>query len=157
VVLDGDDEDNLRVVKKVAKDGRYFVPFFVHMPDVEFANFTRDELIAVAVELAQAKSVVPPPIEEIKMAVVSTSSGKAFLHQLNSFGLGVVRKGDDWGTALMRHAVKGERLPQGHKGAGTVRPLIEVARLLVRARQSGYLRSVENFLVDSETGELRPK
>jgi hypothetical protein len=155
VVLDGDDEDNLRAVKKAAKDGIFFGRFFVQMPDVEFANFTLDELIAVAAELAQAKSVVPPSIDEIKSAVVSTV--KAFLHQLDTVGLSVVRKGDDWGTGLMRHAVKSETLPQGHKRVGTVGPLIEVARLLVQGRQSGYLRSVEKFMVDSETGELRPK
>ena len=50
-----------------------------------------------------------------------------------------------------------QKLPQDHKKVDETRPVIEVARLLVRACDAGYLRSLEAFTVAPDTGELRKK
>jgi hypothetical protein len=54
----------------------------------------------------------------------------------------------------MKHALNNEQLPPGHKNEGKVRPVIEIARMVVRGRQSGYLRSAENSRTDPATGEV---
>jgi hypothetical protein len=156
VVLDGDDQDNIRAVKKAATDDACFAPFFILDPDVEFANFSMAELVEVAIDLAHRESNVKVEADEIMSAVASSSSGKEFLRQLSGTTAACVRKGEHWGVALMRHAVGAELLPAGHARAGSVRPLVEVARLLIRALDSGYVRSVEASVVDPETGDLRP-
>ena len=57
----------------------------------------------------------------------------------------------------MNHALNHPVLPQDHANAGKTRPVIEIARLLVHARDSGYLRSLEKYKVDPDTGEFREK
>ena len=157
VVLDGDDEDNIRVVRKAAIDGAVFAPFCIFDPDVEFANFTIDELVAVAIDLARRRLDVIPPAKEILLAVGSSSSGREFFKRLGCTALAGLGKNEEWGAALMRHALQAELLPSGHPRAGAVRPLIDAARLLMRARGSGYVRSVEKATVDPQTGEVRGK
>ena len=47
VSLDGDVQDNVRLVKKAAKDDKMFGRFFISVPDFEIHNFSIEELAEV--------------------------------------------------------------------------------------------------------------
>jgi hypothetical protein len=72
-------------------------------------------------------------------------------------GLQEIGKSEAWGVALMDYALGHPNLPQDHDKAWKTRPIIEIARLLVNARDVGYLQSLETYKVDPDTGELRKK
>jgi len=156
-VLDGDDVDNRRAVSTAVARETVFAPFFVFEPDVEFANFSVSELVTVAIALAREDGEHVVQAETILPLVTSVVTGKELFQRLQNTPLSNVAKGERWGAALMRFAATSETLPPDHPKAGEVRPLVDVARLLVRARNAGYGRSVDGSFVDSQTGEVRPK
>jgi hypothetical protein len=90
-------------------------------------------------------------------ATAHAKSGKAFLAALKRSGLANIDKSEAWGVTLMGRALKTPHLPHGHVRSGLIRPIVEVARLLLQARDSGYVRSVEKLIVDPNSGELRDK
>lgn len=156
VMLDQDRGDYIRALKKAATDGTFFGRFFISSPDFEFANFTVSELVDVLLDAIRDLSQVPSR-NEIRPLVASTKSAKQFFDALKQYGFQEIEKGEAWGVALMNYALQHHELPQDRKKAGKTRPVIEVARLLVNARDAGYLRSLEAFRVDPDTGELREK
>lgn len=157
VVLDRDRDDYIRALKKAATDGTFFGRFFISSPDFEFANFTVSELMDVLLDLARRDRDQVPARGEIMPLVARAKSGKQFFDALKQNGLQEIGKNQAWGVALMNCALQHQELPQDHEKAGETRPVIEVARLLVNARDAGYLRSLEAYKVDPDTGELREK
>jgi len=89
--------------------------------------------------------------------VASATSGRSFMALLRDSPLRDVDKGEQWGKELMRRALSTETLPRGHKRAGVLRPVVDAARRLMMAREAGYLRSLDGYVLDPETGDLRPK
>jgi hypothetical protein len=157
VVLDGDRTDVIRALKKAAADGAFFGRFFISSPDFEFANFSLSELVNVLLELTAADHDPPPTRDQISQLVDGAASNKALFDALKQSELRSVSKSERWGAALMKHALQHRNLPSDHNRAGATRPIIEVAQLLIRARDAGYLRSLEGYEVDPETGELQKK
>ena len=157
VVLDQDREDHVRALKKAAKVDTFFGRFFISSPDFEFANFTVSELVDVLTDLAEQGNVLIPARARIMQLVASARSGKEFFDLLKKNGLQEICKSETWGVALMNYALQRTELPQDHKRSGETRPVIEVARLLVIAREAGYLRSLDKYRVDPETGKLLEK
>lgn len=157
VLLDGDNYDNVRAVKKAARNGDFFGRFFIAVPDFELANFTIDELIHVTLKLAGSKSDVLPMREEIWAAVSAAKSGKEFVNAVRRAGVGNIEKGADWGEILMSHALSDRHLPPGHRSAGKSRPIVDAAVFIDRARDTQYAISYEAYVVDPETGELRDR
>lgn len=156
VLLDCDREDNVRALKKAAKDGTFFGRFFIASPDFELANFTIDELVDVVITLNNKSNEILKR-DDIKLLTNNAKSGKEFFSALGNANIYDLNKSMDWGIALMAYALKHPNLPQGHRNAGSIRPMIEAARLIVNARRSGYLRSLQRYNVDPETGELCEK
>lgn len=157
VLLDGDNADNVRALKKAAKDGAFFGRFFIFSPDIELGNFSVDELVDVLLTLATRDQEKSPSRNEFLSQVSAAKSGKEFFAALTNTGLHNIDKSMDWGIALMSYAIPHPEFPQSHRLAGKMRPVIDAARLVVNARHAGYVRSLERFKVDSETGELREK
>jgi len=157
VMVDADNADNVRLLKKAVRDGHFFGRYFVATPDFELANFTVDELVDVALGLAARDNGALPARDDILSHVRLAKSGKEFFAGLNAAGLDGVDKSDAWGEALMAHAVKHQELPKEHKQADKTRPVIEAAHFVINARRSGYSQSVERYTVDPETGELQQR
>jgi len=156
VLLDNDRADNVRAIKKAARDGIFFGRFFISDPDFEFANFTLDEMLDAASEIARRRmTALDTALVNAEIGHVRTA--RAFFAALAKNGLSSVGKSEAWGVALMERALKCPAFPLGHARAGATRPIVEVARLLLRARDSGYMRSIEKLVVDEESGELREK
>lgn len=159
VVLDRDRTDNIRALKKAAVEARFFGVFFICEPDVEFENFTLDELIEASIEAAThgGSDASIPPRNEIAAAVKSAASGKQFEAGLKKIGFGWACKNEAWGATLMQRALTEPTLPADHVRGGRKRQLVEAANYVIRATQSGYLRSVAKLRVNPETGKLELK
>ena len=89
--------------------------------------------------------------------VEKRGKGLSFATSLKNELLQRVGKSETWGEALMKYALQHPEFPWGHKKSGEIRPAIEVARLLINARNAGYVRSIEKYKVDPATGELFKK
>jgi len=157
VLLDKDQHDNIRALKNAAKGETFFGRFFISSPDFEFANFTVSELLEILLDIQGRESDQVPVVDTIMPLVARAKSGKEFFDIVKQNGLQETGKSEAWGVALMNYALQHHKFPQDHEKAGETRPVIEVARLLVRARNAGYLRSLETRRVDPDTGELRKK
>lgn len=153
VMLDADNDDNVRGIRKAAKDEAFFGRFFVASPDFEFGNFTLDELVDVAIGMEGPEKEMPTKNDVIsRMQDVAT--GKDFFRGLKDLGLDEVCKGEEWGAALMEYAIQHQEFPPGHSRAGEVRPLFDAARVADYCQRAGYKRSLDNYIVDPETGDL---
>jgi len=158
IALDGDRSENVRVVRKAAEDDRMFGPFFFASPDFEFENFALPELVTVAIELVQQEGGTDLPNEEgLLKRVAGVASGKQFFAALKDTPCAGIEKGSRWGEALMKYALNHEQLPCGHKKSSEVRQVVKIAHMLLRARQSGYMRSVNSLRIDPQTGEIVPR
>ncbi len=155
ILLDGDSSDNVRALKKAARDERFFGRFFVSSPDFEFANFAIDELFDVAIKFAGEQGYEIGDRDGFWAQIRKAKSGKEFVAIFKEFCSGEIDKGESWGEALMSHAVQHPDFPEGHERQGATRPIIEAARLILTARNAGYMRSIDQYQVDSETGELQ--
>jgi len=150
VVLDQDREDHIRALNKAKDNEIFFGESFISSPDFEFANFTVDEMIDVLLDLEERENIEIPSRDQIAPLVEQAQSGKQFFESLKKKGLfQKVGKSEAWGEALMKYALQHQEFPKEHKNAGNLRPLIEVARLLMKARVAGYVRSVTAYKKNS--------
>lgn len=157
VLIDADRVDSVRALKRAASDGRFFGRFFLSDPDFEFANFSKRELLEAAFSLEFQSGAEVPDRVAAEGETSHSRSGAEFVAGLKRAGFSSVQKSEVWGAVLMKSALANPALPTDHPGAGGTRPIVQAAKLLQIARSSGYLRSVENSVVDPETGQLRKK
>lgn len=158
VVLDADRSDVVRMVRRAASDDRFHGTFTLFDPDIEFGNFTPAELLEVALELVAPNSQARAQQHTILLpAVEATRSGKEFFQRLHLAGVTEVRKGEQWGAALMSFAVKHPKFPPEHPSAGKARPLIDIARTILRAQDAGFLRSKASERLNPETGKIEAR
>ena len=57
----------------------------------------------------------------------------------------------------MKFAIQHPQRIAPARGSLEDRPLIEVASLMMRTRDAGYLRSLNDLALDPDTGKLNPK
>jgi hypothetical protein len=157
VMLDDDVGDNVRVLKRAAERGTFFGRFFLNSPDLEFANFSLAELVEVLLRMASRGQKPLPDRVIIAELVKGTRSNKEFFRALRGSPLEQFGKSVAWGEELMRFALEKPHFGSDHVKAGTQRPLVDAAKLLVIARHAGYQRSVASLKVDVNTGQLVPR
>jgi hypothetical protein len=161
IVLDGDRSDFVRAVRRAAADRKFFGRFWISSPDFEFANFTLDELTEIVARLQRGKAEVMTyerqTIEpSLRQVLFGCTSADKFFDALKKHGVSGVGKGETWGRALMAYAIEHPHFAEGHIQAGVERPIIDMAKLLVRAQGAGFLGSMEQSVVDPDTGRLTP-
>lgn len=158
VILDNDRADVVRLLKKAAADRAFFGAYFLFDPDIEFGNFNIAELLEVALGIAQRSDPATQDQASTKATLLSkvsnARSGKEFFRLLADAGVEDAAKGEKWGEALMSFATKHQTFPIGHPRGGEERPLVEAARLLIRAEDAGFLRSMAYEELDAETGRV---
>jgi hypothetical protein len=71
---------------------------------------------------------------------------------LTTHGVTNVRKSEKWGKELMMHAITQPVFPDDDPRAGTVRPIVEAARLIIKVQDIGFLRSTSQERVDPISG-----
>lgn len=157
VMLDDDVGDNVRVLKQAVARDIFFGTYFLNPPDIEFANFSLGELVEVVLRMISGRQEPLPDKTRVAELVSEARSGEEFFRALREVGLERLGKGTAWGEALMRFALEKPDFDSSHAKAGMQRPLVEAAKLLVRARRAGYQRSVADLKVDVSTGQLVPR
>jgi hypothetical protein len=153
VVLDGDRKDNIKVVKAAAKSGDFFGRFFVASPDIEFENFRLDELVEIASSILARRNNLQFDKQKIEATVAGATTGKEFFKLLAGANIKELEKSTEWGIAMMDFALKNPRHPR-IVDKDAVRQIVEIAKLLLIGRQSGYQRSFDKYRVDANTGQL---
>jgi len=158
IVVDRDREDVVRAVKKAASEKRIHGRFYLSSPDFELANFNIEELLRIAIATALAcnfddEEVSNRLVKELPI-VSKAKSAKEFMRLLPSELKDGVTKGETWGEALMKYAIAHPKFPAGDSRAGKEREIFDAARVLVRAQDVGYLRSVDMEELDPETGKM---
>jgi hypothetical protein len=153
VMIDGDRLDEVRVLRTAAQKEEFFGAFFLAEPDLEFGNFSGEELIEVAITHGTASQGLTIDEPKWRVAASGAKSGKELESAWKQCGLGSL-KGESWGVALMNFALNHREFPDRHPKSGKLRSLVEAASMLAQARGAGYQRSKNAFKVDWNTGRL---
>jgi hypothetical protein len=160
VVLDGDREEYLRILRKAAEDGRFHGRFFICTPDIECGNFLASELIQTAIQQCEKNSpdLLDLYVAETEMLALASTvrSNNDLISLAKKHGITNLRKSESWGKALMKLAIANPFFPAGDARAGKQRPIVEAAELLIRMQDIGFFRSIAAERVDSETGKIVP-
>ncbi len=160
ILLDADRDDFVRMLRKAAGDEKFHGAFQVSTPDFELANFSIAELLDIALTISastlddsQLRRYTP---DDLLPELIGATSGSDFFKRLHSGGrLKEVYKGEDWGAELMAYAIANKAFPAGHLRAGQERPVVEFARILIRAQRAGFRTSLEYEKVNADTGFLQ--
>lgn len=156
VVLDGDTSTNLRVVRTAAQRDEMFGPFFIFIPDFEFANFTVDELTDVLWGWAQ-EFETPRAIREqlhARLGQRAPQSGREFFAAAHAVPeLAGFDKGEDWGRHLSEFAARHLH----RRETDEERTMVSVVAFAARARIASYTLSLREFRTDPGTGNVIPR
>ena len=161
VVLDGDREEYLRILRKAAEDGRFHGRFFICDPDIECGNFSANELIETAIQECKKNGPDVANLHAAETEMLALASTVHSNHDLisltKSHGITSLRKSESWGKALMKFAIANPIFPAGDARAGKQRPIVEAAELLIRMQDIGFFRSIAAERVDPQTGKAVPQ
>jgi hypothetical protein len=161
VALDADREDVSRMLRRAAANEEFHGAFRLFEPDFELANFSVSELLLVALQMSSMMRDKDLDVTQahfrILPAVASARSGKQFFRLFyDATGMTEVDKGEDWGAALIEHALSHRQLPAEHPQTGE-RPVIEFVRMLLRAQEAGFSSSLTRERVDPVSGDVKAR
>jgi hypothetical protein len=153
ISLDGDRDDNIRVVRAAAEADEVSGGFFVCEPDFEFANFTLDELKEVILELAQGQGLTAVTRHALDAVIAGTENSRELISRCNSAFPGFqFAKGSEWGERLGRYAWTSQI-----GGDQRERPVVEQVKQALRADHVDFRATRQQFRVDPTTGRLIPR
>jgi hypothetical protein len=147
VFLDGDVEHNIRAVKKAAEEDIICGRFFISNPDFEFENFSYEDLVEVAISVAEEANLTPPDRGEMQNKKGGIETANQFFKALYDVAPEISRyckKSEVWGEALMKFANESDKKT----------PCTEAVRQVLLANRAKYSISREKYRIDPETGEL---
>ncbi|MYM26240.1 hypothetical protein GTP46_26780 [Duganella sp. FT135W] len=163
VVIDGDREEYIRILRQAAENERFHGRFFICDPDIECGNFSAPELIEIAIQEYQKNALVGADLTSTKTAMLALAStvhnNNDLIALAKNHGITNVRKSESWGKALMELAIANPVFPVDDPRAGHQRPIIEAAELLIRMQGIGFFRSIAVERIDSRSGktvQLKP-
>lgn len=161
VVLDGDREEYLRMLRKAADEGRFHGRFFISQPDIECGNFSASELIETAIQEYQKNNAGMVDVTMTRPALLAQASkirnNEELFALLKEQGLTHLRKSESWGKALMELTITQPTFPEGDERAGQKRSIVEAAELLIRMQDIGFFRSLAAERFDSRSGRIVPR
>ncbi len=153
VYLDGDVENNRRVLLRAVERREMFGMFFISKPDFEFANFNADELARILWEMALEKGALPEKKDYFLKLTSAAQNGKQLFDNANK-ALTDLRldKGKTWGERMLNFAKENSYL--NRDGVRKTRPIIEAILSARDAVECGYYLSREDGRVDANTGRI---
>lgn len=106
VVLDGDVNDNKRILDKAIKNNEICGGFAINNPDFEIENF-RNDLCQIIYEMQEKEEIC---LEEIKNATNGFTTAEEFFNKLKKFNPKFYSygKGQEWGVQLMKFALNNQ-------------------------------------------------
>lgn len=153
VSLDGDVDNNLRVLLRAVERREMFGMFFISKPDFEFGNFNSDELAGILWEMALEKGT---PLEEKENFLKLTSAAKNAKQLFDNAGKALptlrLDKGKAWGQRLLNFAKENHYLQRD--GQQRTRPIIDAIMSAHHAVGCDYSLSKEGGRVDKDTGRI---
>ena len=157
IILDADREDFVRILRKTAAEEIFHGAFQLSSPDIELENFAITELLDIALTISAHirgdSAFLRYKPDDILPELIGATSGDNFFTKLHTGGrLTEVSKGEDWGAALMAHAIANQTFPAPHEREGQTRPVVEFARMLIRAQRAGFRSSIAYEKVNAVTG-----
>ncbi|NMC62212.1 MAG: hypothetical protein GYA55_03505, partial [SAR324 cluster bacterium] len=152
IVLDGDREDNIRIIKKAAEEDLFCGQFYISQPDFELCNFSKEELIEIAWNLIDEVQKSEKHYLYLSNAVKTANNADDLIKAIRKEvpPLSQFAKGSEWGENLAKFAARKPDLA----GSETPRPLIDACHTVIRAIDIDYLYNRRNLRVDPNTGKL---
>lgn len=147
VIIDGDREDFVRALKKAAEEDIICGRFFISKPDFEFSNFSQEELVQITLDRAESIGLDVPDEVSIKKEMLSVNNAKDFFAALSKIAPALTNfcnKSEKWGEELMKYALI-------HKKQC---PMIEAAKLVLRAKDIKYNSMRDKYKINPQTGEM---
>ena len=154
ISLDGDVEDNRRVLDKAIERREMFGMAFISEPDFEFQNFNSDELARILWEMA-LKEGAPAEEEERFLKLVATAKNGKELTKYQRQALPnfqSLAKGKMWGERLLRFAIDNQYFER--EGKKELRPIIEAIILARHVVECDYYLGREESRVDVKTRKI---
>lgn len=161
VLVDGDNVDLVRALKKTVADGDCFSMFSVATPDFELANFSAEELIEIALNIECRADVDDERKNTLRADLAAevgqVVSGRTLFCMLKRYGVYNATKGAHWGKALAAFALAHPTYPPEHPLTGQTRRFVSTVQLAERATRAPFGASVEQSMIDVETGQPIPR
>lgn len=152
IILDGDCENNIRIVKKAAQEDLFCGQFYISQPDFELCNFSKDELIEIAWNLIDDVQKSEQDYISLRNAIKTSNNTDDFIKTIRKkvSPLSHFAKGSEWGENLAEFAARKPEL----SGSETPRPLIDACQTIINLIDNDYLYIRNNFRVNPNTGKL---
>ncbi len=152
IVLDGDRDDNIRIVRKAAEEDLFCGQFYISQPDFEFCNFSKDELTEIIWELVDDVQKSEELYQSLREAINSVSNAEELIKAVRKVipSLAQFAKGNEWGETLAEFATKKPEL----EDCETVRPFIDACQTAIWSIGVDYLYNKTDFRVDPDSGKL---
>jgi hypothetical protein len=161
VLVDGDNVDLVRALRKAAGDSGCFPMFSVAEPDFELANFAAEELLQIALNIECRTDVDDERKNTLRaqlaVEIGQVVSGRSFFATLRRHGAYNATKGADCGKALAAFALAHPTYPSEHPLAGQTRQFVLAAQLAERATRASFGASIEQSVIDVQTGQPTPR
>lgn len=154
ILFDSDVSENYKAVQQAVKSNEICGMFFISKPDFELQNFSINELIEIAFQLAEKKGLKLSMPGKLKKETKKAKSAKEFFKilQKQSPIFLSVSKGSEWGKALAEYArwnLLGKEF--GDKDDRLVNQII---RIIYNGFHASYEVTKQQQKVDQISGKL---
>jgi len=156
IIIDNDNKDYVRAIRKAAQGDEICGLFFLSNPDFELGHFTLDELAEIIFKYAEDNEIEGIDLEDLKRSIYGAISGKELMQKIKkSFpDLSDIAKGEEWGGLLMDYAARNPKYKRNENEEEIERPIIEAVNILLRSLSIGYQTTRTKYAVSPETGKL---
>lgn len=154
ILFDSDVSENYKAVQQAVKSNEICGMFFISKPDFELQNFSIDELIEIAFQLAEKKGLKLSILGKLKKETKKAKSAKEFFKilQKQSPIFLSVSKGSEWGKALAEYArwnLLGKEF-----GDKDDRLINQIIRIIYNGFHASYEVTKQQQKVDPISGKL---
>lgn len=157
VILDGDQDDNIRVIRRAVEDGSMFGEAHIFTPDFELGNFTLDELREVICRMAKENGARGIEVSGIRTGMETAKSTLELMRAARTVSgrLKGLKKDEEWGQRLINFAIEGWDLSKAFLERREFhRPVLTAINRIVRATVYHYDESRLQSRVDPGTMKL---
>lgn len=146
IVLDGDEDDNIRAVKQAVKKECFLGQFFISKPDFELQNFSIEELC----KIVKIHTGVLINVDDFK----NINSIKTFFNKIERQypDLNRFSKGQEWGEVLYKYSI--EHPKTNPSGLNDDRIINQVIRFCGFSTLLNFANDLKDKEIDINTGRM---
>jgi hypothetical protein len=154
VLIDKDNPYYSSAVCKAAQDDLICGVFHLSDPDIEFDNFTLDELKDIIWNIALSNGARASDKKKLYSALNGIASGEELIKRAKSTltELANLHKSVQWGEKLIDYACRNPELTRNNQTI--TRPIVEAIGNAIRDFNANYLLTRQGYCVDPNTGKL---